>query len=88
MISGRVRVELRKTWRNMMRQVDAPMTMAASTKASDFTRTTSARTTRKYWGMKTTVIEMPAANRPPQRPDWPPLIAMAATMASSRVGNA
>ena len=58
MISGRVRVALRRTCTNMMREVDAPITFADSTNASDFTRTTSERTTRKYCGMKTTVIEI------------------------------
>ena len=56
-MSGSVRVELRSTCRNMMRGVEAPMTFADSTNASDFTRTTSARTTRKYCGMKTTVMD-------------------------------
>ena len=52
-----------------MRGVDAPITFADSMNASDFTRTTSARTTRKYCGMNTTVIEMAAAMMPGMRPD-------------------
>ena len=87
-MSGSVRVELRSTCRNMMRGVDAPITRADSTNASLLTRTTSARTTRKYCGMKTTVMDAAAAMIPGQRPDWPLLMAMATTIASSRVGNA
>ena len=51
-------------------------------------RTVSARITRKYCGMNTTVIEIAAAKMPPQKLDCPPLIAIAATMASSSDGNA
>ena len=87
-MSGSVRVELRNTWRNITRGVLAPMTFADSTNASDLTRMVSDRMTRKYCGMNTTVIEMAAARTPPHRLDWPPLIAIAATIASSRVGNA
>ena len=72
----------------MMRDVDAPITFADSTNASALTRTTSERTTRKYCGMKTTVIDMAAAMMPGQSPDCPPLIAIAATIASRSVGNA
>ena len=57
-MSGSDRVALRSTWTNMMRDVEAPMTLADSTNASALMRTTSERTTRKYCGMKTTVIEM------------------------------
>ncbi|GMA93583.1 hypothetical protein GCM10025881_04070 [Pseudolysinimonas kribbensis] len=87
-MSGSVRVELRSTCRNMTRPVLAPMTRAASTNGSDLIRTTSARMTRKYCGMNTTVIEIAAANTPPTRLDCPPLMTIAATIASSRVGNA
>ena len=38
--------------------------------------------------MKTTVIEIAAAQTPAHRLDWPPLMAIAATIASSRVGKA
>ena len=68
-ISGSVRVELRSTWRNMMRGVEAPITFADSTNASDFTRITSARTTRKYCGMNTTVMDAAAAMIPDRRSD-------------------
>ena len=71
-ISGRVRVELRSTWRNMMRGVLAPTTFADSTNASALTRTASARMTRKYCGMNTTVIEIAAAKMPPTRLGLPP----------------
>ncbi len=50
-ISGSVRVEFRSTCTNMIRGVDVPMTLALSTNASAFSRTTSARMTRKYCGM-------------------------------------
>ena len=88
MISGSVRVELRSTWRNMMRPLDAPITFELSTNASDFTRTTSARVTRKYCGMNTTVIESAAARMPPSMSDCPPEIMIAMTIASSSDGNA
>ena len=87
-MSGSVRVELRNTWRNMIRGVLAPITFADSTNASDLTRTVSARITRKYCGMNTTVIEIAAARMPPHRLDCPPLITIAATIASSRLGKA
>ena len=64
------------------------MTLADSTNASALIRTVSARITRKYCGMKTTVIEMAAARMPPQRLDWPPLMTMAITIASSSDGKA
>ena len=66
-ISGRVRVALRSTCRNMMRGVLAPTTLADSTYASALIRTVSARITRKYCGMNTTVIEIAAARMPPRR---------------------
>ena len=50
-ISGSVRVALRSTWRNMIRPVEAPTTLADSTYASALIRTVSARITRKYCGM-------------------------------------
>ena len=87
-ISGSVRVELRSTCRVMIRQWPAPITLADSTNASALIRTVSARITRKYCGMYTTVIEMAAAKMPPHRLDWPPLITIAMTMASSSDGNA
>ena len=49
----------------MMRMLDAPTTLADSTKGSAFSRTVSARITRKYCGMNTTVMEVPAAKMPP-----------------------
>ena len=87
-ISGSVLVELRSTCRNMIRPWLAPTTLADSTYASDLIRTTSERMTRKYCGMKTTVIEIAAARMPPQRLDWPPEMTMAMTIASSRDGKA
>ena len=69
MITGIDRVELRRTCRTRMRSVGTPMTFADSTNGSAFTRTTSARTTRKYCGTNTTVIEMAAARMPPHRVD-------------------
>ena len=87
-MSGSVRVALRSTWRNMMRLFDAPSTFADSTYASALMRTVSARITRKYCGMKTTVIEIAAASTPPQRLDCPPEMTIAITIASSSDGNA
>ena len=87
-ISGRLRVALRSTCLNMMRGVLLPTTLADSTNASDLSRTASARTTRKYWGTNTTVIEIPAERMPPQRLDWPPLMTIETTIASSSEGNA
>ena len=49
-ISGSVRVALRSTCRDMIRQWPAPITFADSTNASALIRTVSARTTRKYCG--------------------------------------
>ena len=87
-ISGSVRVALRSTCRIMMRQCRAPITFADSTNASALIRTVSARITRKYCGMNTTVIEIAAARMPPHRLDWPPLITIAMTIASSSDGKA
>src|SRR5699024_8249488 len=87
-ISGRVRVELRSRCVPMMRRCPVPTTFAASTNGSAFSRTTSARITRKYCGMNTTVIERAAAAMPPQASDWPPEITMDITIASSREGKA
>ena len=53
---------------------EAPSTFADSTYASALMRTVSARITRKYCGMNTTVIETAAASTPPHRLDWPPEI--------------
>ena len=66
-ISGSVRVAFLKICRHMMRAVEAPTTLADSTKGSAFSRMVSARMTRKYCGMKTTVMEMAAARMPPQQ---------------------
>ena len=71
-----------------MRELLAPITFADSTYASALIRTASERMTRKYCGMYTTVIEIAAAMIPPHRLDWPPLIAIATTMASSSDGKA
>ena len=49
-----------KTCRNMMRMLEAPITLADSTNGSALIRTVSARMTRKYCGTNTTVIEMAA----------------------------
>ena len=62
-ISGSVRVAFLKTWRHMMRMWTAPITLADSTNGSAFSRTISARMTRKYCGMKTTVMEMRRGER-------------------------
>ena len=51
--------------------LEAPTTLADSTKGSAFSRTVSARITRKYCGMNTTVMEIAAAMMPPHRLDWP-----------------
>jgi hypothetical protein len=87
-IRGRLRVALRRTCLNMMRPVLLPLTLADSTNASALSLVASARTTRKYCGTYTTVIEMPAETMPPQRLDWPPLMTIETTMASSSEGNA
>ena len=87
-ISGSVRVALRKMCLEMIRAFEAPRTIADSTKGSALSRRVSARTTRKYCGMKTTVIENAAAAMPPHALDCPPEIAIDMTSASSRVGNA
>lgn len=86
--SGNDRVELRITCVNMIRQRLAPTTRADSTKASALTRTTSLRTTRKYCGMNTTVIDSAADQMPPHRLDWPPEMTIDMTIASSSDGNA
>ena len=50
--------------------LDAPITLADdSTNGSALSRIVSARITRKYCGMNTTVIEIAAARMPPQRLD-------------------
>src|SRR6185312_9516658 len=87
-ISGSVLVELRSTCRNMMRAELDPMTFADSTNASDLIRTTSERTTLKYCGMNTTVIEIAAARMPPNSCERPPEITIDITIASSSDGNA
>ena len=87
-MSGSVLVEFRSTCLNMIRPLLAPITFADSTNASDFIRTVSERTTRKYCGMNTTVIEMDAARTPPNRLDCPPEITIDITMASSSDGKA
>ena len=87
-ISGRVRVALRSRWVPMMRRCPVPTTFAASTKGSAFSRTTSARITRKYCGTNTTVIDSAAARMPPQASDCPPEITIDITIASSREGKA
>ena len=87
-ISGSVRVALRKMCLAMIRTLEAPTTLADSTKGSAFSRTVSARITRKYCGMKTTVMEIAAAMIPPHRLDWPCEITMDITMASSSEGKA
>ena len=71
-----------------MRGVDAPDHLGRLDEGLRLHADDLERTTRKYCGMKTTVIEIAAAMMPGQRPDWPPLIAIAATMASSSVGKA
>src|SRR5680860_1926179 len=76
-ISDSVRVAFLKICRVMIRRAGAPNTFADSTKGSALSRMVSARITRKYCGMKTTVMEMPAERMPPRRLDLPPLIAMA-----------
>src|SRR5699024_8145481 len=75
-ISGSVRVALRKMCLEMIRAFEAPRTIADSTKGSALSRRVSARTTRKYCGMKTTVIENAAAAMPPHALDCPPEIAI------------
>ena len=55
--------------RPMMRTLEAPTTLADSTKGSALSRMVSARMTRKYCGMNTTVMEMAAAKMPPQKLD-------------------
>jgi ABC-type dipeptide/oligopeptide/nickel transport system ATPase component len=86
--SGSVRIELRKTCLNMMREELEPITFADSTNASDLMRTTSERTTLKYCGMKTTVIEIAAARMPPNSCERPPEITIDITIASSSDGKA
>ena len=88
MMSGRVRVALRNTCLNTIRVLEAPSTFADSTYGSALMRTVSARITRKYCGMNTTMIEPPAARTPPHRLDCPPEMTIARTIASSREGNA
>ncbi|MNW69982.1 hypothetical protein D3C74_491410 [compost metagenome] len=56
--------------------------------ASALIRTVSARITRKYCGMKTTVIESAAARMPPHSLDWPPLMTIARRIARSSDGTA
>lgn len=85
---GRVRVAFLNTWPNRIRLTGAPITLADSTNGSAFSRMVSARITRKYWGMNTTVIEMAAARMPTNAPDLPPLMTMDNTMASRRDGKA
>ncbi len=75
-------------WRVMIRMLDAPTTLADSTKGSALSRIVSARMTRKYCGMKTTVMEIAAARMPPHRLERPPLMTMAMTIATSRDGKA
>ena len=87
-MSGSVRVALRNTCFVMMRVREAPSTIADSTNGSALRRTVSARTTRKYCGMKTTVIENAAARMPPHALDWPPDMTIAMTIASRSDGNA
>ena len=87
-ISGSVRVALLKTWRPMMRMLEAPTTLADSTYGSAFSRMVSARITRKYCGTNTTVIEIAAATMPPQKLDWPWLMTIDITIASSSDGKA
>ena len=87
-ISGRVRVALRSRWVPITRRCPVPMTFAASTKGSAFSRTTSARITRKYCGTNTTVIDSAAARMPPQASDCPPEMTIDITIASSRDGKA
>lgn len=87
-ISGRLRVALRRTWRSMIRHVEVPITRAASTYASCLRRTVSARTTRKYCGMKTTVIEIAVAMTPLKNSARPPEMTIAATIASRSEGKA
>ena len=71
-----------------MRRCEAPITRADSTKASAFTRMTSLRTTLKYCGMNTTVIDSDADQMPPYRLDCPPEIMIDITIASSSDGKA
>ena len=68
-ITGNVRVEFLSRCLLMMRQVEAPTTLADSMYAESLMRITSARIVRKYCGMYTTVIEMPDARMPPHRLD-------------------
>lgn len=87
-ISGSDRVALRRTCLPRMRVVGAPRTRADSTNGSALRRTVSARTTRKYCGTNTTVIEIAAAMMPPQKLDCPPEMMIDTTIARSRDGNA
>ena len=87
-ISGSVRVAFLKMWRPMMRMLEAPTTLADSTYGSALSRMVSARITRKYCGTNTTEMEMEQATMPPQKLDWPSLMTIDITMASSSDGKA